>query len=78
MEYTFTHSDNRKYRRKAAEPIVVESKISTDGHIELSFIDNGYTFIVLKVNDREAAAISIAADAGRANCNCQVTVIATS
>jgi len=74
MEYTFTDLDKRTYQRNATEPITVESKITADRYIELSLADAKGIFFVLKINDREAAAISSAVVAGRAKCTSRILV----
>lgn len=74
MEYIFTDSDKRTYTRSSSSAITIESSILSDGHIEISLSDSRSTFIVLRLNNREAAAISCAANAGLSKCNSSIIV----
>ena len=74
MEYIFTDSDKRTYTRKSSSAVNIESSVLPNGHIEISLSDSRSTFIVLKLNNKEAAAISCAANAGISKCNSRILV----
>lgn len=74
MNCTYTDLDDRNYQRRTDGQISVESRMNDKGEIELSLSDKRGSFVVLKLNSKEAAAVSAAAIAGGANCTSTILV----
>jgi hypothetical protein len=74
MHYRFTDLDRRAYDRDATGPITIESRMADDGRVEVSFAGAKGAFIIMKLNDPEAAAICSAVSAARAKCESTVHI----
>jgi hypothetical protein len=74
MHYRFTDYDRRDYERDTIGSVTIESKMGNDGRIEVSCADSKGAFIIMKLNDLEAAAICSAVSAARAKCESRVLI----
>jgi len=74
MHYRFIDRDRRPYDRDTMGPVTIESKMANDGRIEVSCADSKGDFIIMKLNDPEAAAICSAVSAARAKCESTVLI----
>lgn len=74
MEYLFTDSDKRTYRRETSDHIVIEAQKLNNNNIELSLTDTKGKYLMLMISDSEADAICSAIMAAKGKCNCKITI----
>jgi len=74
MDYTFMDKDRRSYIRKTEETLTIKSKQTSNGKIEILFLESGRSIISLVLDKREVVGIINALSAANAECKSEISI----